>query len=85
MLARAVGAEKKGHDEMGQKVRVAGRSARWALWGAGVFALVGVVGFLLAPPLVRSVAQSTLSDLLHRPVSIEGVSINPYALSAEAD
>jgi uncharacterized protein involved in outer membrane biogenesis len=83
MLARAVGAEKKGHDEMGQKVRVAGRPARWALWGAGVFALVGVVGFLLAPPLVRSVAQSTLSDLLHRPVSIEGVSINPYALSAE--
>ncbi|WP_398309493.1 DUF748 domain-containing protein [Zoogloea sp.] len=68
---------------MGQKVRVAGRPARWALWGAGVFALVGVVGFLVAPPLVRSVAQSTLSDLLHRPVSIEGVSINPYALSAE--
>ena len=83
MLARATGAEKKGHDEMGQKVRVAGRPARWALWGAGVFALVGVVGFLVAPPLVRSVAQSTLSDLLHRPVSIEGVSINPYALSAE--
>lgn len=83
MLARATGAEKKGHDEMGQKVRVAGRPARWALWGAGVFALVGVVGFLIAPPLVRSVAQSTLSDLMHRPVSIEGVSINPYALSAE--
>ena len=83
MLARAVGAEKKGHDEMGQKVRVAGRLARWALWGAGVLAAVGVAGFLIAPPLVRSVAQSTLSDLLHRPVSIEGVSINPYTLSAE--
>lgn len=68
---------------MGQKVRVAGRSAKWALWGAGVFAVIGVAGFLIAPPLVKSVAQSTLSDLLHRPVSIEGVSINPYALSAE--
>ena len=83
MLARATGAEKKGHDEMGQKVRVAGRPVRWALWGAGVLAVVGVAGFLIAPPLVKSVAQSTLSDMLHRPVSIESVSINPYALSAE--
>ncbi|MBL8452158.1 MAG: DUF748 domain-containing protein [Zoogloea sp.] len=45
--------------------------------------MIGVAGFLIAPPLVKSVAQGTLSDLLHRPVSIEGVSINPYALSAE--
>lgn len=83
MLARAAGAEKKGHDEMGHKVRVAGRPVKWALWAAGILALVGVAGFLIAPPLVRSVAQNTLSDLLHRPVSIEAVSINPYALSAE--
>lgn len=68
---------------MGQNVRVAGRPVRWALWGAGVLAAVGVAGFLIAPPLVRSAAESTLSDLLHRPVSIEGVSINPYTLSAE--
>lgn len=60
--------------------------SRWlrrALWGAGLVALVGAMGFFVAPPLVKSVAESKLSELLHRPVSIEGLSINPYALSAE--
>lgn len=60
--------------------------SRWlrrALWGVGAVALVGVAGFLVAPPLVKSVAETKLSELLHRPVSIEGLSINPYALSAE--
>lgn len=59
--------------------------SRWlrrALWGVGAVALVGVAGFLVAPPLVKSVAETKLSELLHRPVSIEGLSINPYALSA---
>lgn len=60
--------------------------SRWlrrTLWGVGAVALVGVAGFLVAPPLVKSVAETKLSELLHRPVSIEGLSINPYALSAE--
>lgn len=68
---------------MVQKVRVGGRPAKWALWGAGVLAMVGVAGFFVAPPLVKSLAESKLSEALHRPVTIEGVSINPYALSAE--
>ncbi len=68
---------------MVQKVRVGGRPAKWALWGAGLVAVVGVAGFLVAPPLVKSLAESKLSEALHRPVTIEGLSINPYALSAE--
>lgn len=59
------------------------RWLRRALWGAGAVALVGVAGFLVAPPLVKSLAERQLTELLHRPVSIEGLSINPYALSAE--
>ena len=59
------------------------RWLRRALWGAGAVALVGVAGFLVAPPLVKSLAARQLGELLHRPVSIEGLSINPYALSAE--
>jgi hypothetical protein len=59
------------------------RWRRRALWAAGAVALVGVAGFLVAPPLVKSLAERQLSELLHRPVSIEGLSINPYALSAE--
>ena len=68
---------------MWQKVHWNGPWARGAKWGGGVLAVVGVVGFLVAPPVVRSVAESALTQALHRPVSIEGVSINPYALSAE--
>lgn len=40
-------------------------------------------GFSAAPPLVKSIAETKIGELLHRPVAIEGVSINPYALSAE--
>ncbi len=82
-LARTACAENKGHETMVRKVHVGGRPAKWALWGAGVFALIGVAGFFIAPPLVKSLAESALSEALHRPVTIEGVSINPYALSAE--
>ena len=68
---------------MMDKLRAAGRPAKWALRGLAVVALVGVAGFWIAPPLVKSVAEKQLGELLHRPVTIEGLSINPYALSAE--
>ncbi|WP_079432959.1 DUF748 domain-containing protein [Zoogloea sp. LCSB751] len=66
-----------------EKLRVAGRPAKWALRGLAAVALVGVAGFWIAPPLVKSVAEKQLGELLHRQVTIEGLSINPYALSAE--
>jgi len=68
---------------MVQKLRAGGKPLKWALWSAGVVAVIGVAGFLAAPPLVKSIAEKKLGELLHRPVAIEGVSINPYALSAE--
>lgn len=68
---------------MGQKTRVTGRAAKWAIGGAVAFGLLGVVGFLVAPPLVKSLAERQLGEMFHRPVSIDGISINPYALSAE--
>ncbi len=68
---------------MVQKLLAGGRPRKWALWSVGTIAVIGVTGFLVAPPLVRSIAESKLTELLHRPVTIEGLSINPYALSAE--
>ncbi len=53
-----------------------------ALWVAGIVVGIGILGFLLAPPLVKHFAQKILSDVLHRPVTIEAVSINPYAMTA---
>lgn len=68
---------------MGQNTRVTRRAARWAIGGAVAFGVLGVVGFLVAPPLVKSLAERQLGEMFHRPVSIDGISINPYALSAE--
>jgi hypothetical protein len=39
-------------------------------------------GFFAAPPLLKSILQKQLSAELHRQVSIDGIAINPYALSA---
>ena len=58
---------------MVQKLRAGGKPLKWALWSAGVMAVVGVAGFLAAPPLVKSIAETKIGELLHRPVAIEGV------------
>ena len=43
------------------------------------------VGFLAFPPIVRSQLDRRLSALLHRPVSVEKVRVNPFALSVTID
>ncbi|AXS79632.1 DUF748 domain-containing protein [Dechloromonas sp. HYN0024] len=58
------------------------RTKRIGKWVAAIFVLVGVLGFLAAPPLLKSVLQKQLSQQLHRDVSIENIDINPYGLSA---
>lgn len=45
-------------------------------------AVFGVLGALVAPPLLRNKLAADLSRKLHREVSIEQIRINPYALSA---
>ena len=47
------------------------------------FALVGVLGFFVLPPIVKSIALEKLAAALHRPVSVQSISINPYALSLQ--
>lgn len=58
------------------------RLARIGLWFFGAFALFGLFGFLAGPPIAKSILVDKLSQALHRQVSIEKISINPYALSA---
>lgn len=40
-----------------------------------------VIGFLILPPIVKSVLQKKLSENLHRQTVIEDIDLNPYALS----
>ena len=54
---------------------------RLALWALGLLALYAIAGFLVLPPIVRSVAVKQLSAQLNREVSIEQVKINPFVLS----
>jgi hypothetical protein len=44
-----------------------------------------VIGFLILPPIIRSVAARQISKQLDREVSIKKVKINPFALSATVD
>src|SRR5262249_60960311 len=52
------------------------------VWAGGARALYAILGFLVAPPLVRSQLESNLAELLGRKVAVERVRINPFALSA---
>jgi uncharacterized protein involved in outer membrane biogenesis/outer membrane protein OmpA-like peptidoglycan-associated protein len=57
------------------------RIVKYGLWLLAAFVLFGILGFLALPPIVRHVAADKLSEALHRPVSIQRVGIDPYALS----
>ena len=58
------------------------RTRTVAIWIVAVFVLIGVLGGLVAPPLLRGKLASVLSEKLHRQVSIEQIRINPYAMTA---
>ena len=43
--------------------------------------LFSAIGFLILPPVVKSVAMKQLSEKLKREVTIQAVKINPFMLS----
>ena len=57
------------------------RTRKIVLWIASVLLAIGVILGLAAPPLIRGKVASVLSDKLHRPVTIEQIRINPYAMT----
>ena len=57
------------------------RTRRWGKRFAIFMAVVGVLGFLVVPPVLKSVLLSKLGEALHRDVAIESVSLNPYTLT----
>src|SRR4029077_9693945 len=58
-----------------------GRTRTIAIWAGSALALYAIVGFLVAPPIVRSQLESIMGEQLGRKVAVERVRINPFALS----
>src|SRR5208283_3119591 len=57
------------------------RKRRLVVWAFWLLLIYTVVGFLILPPIIRSVAVKQISKQLDREVSIEKVKINPFVLS----
>src|SRR5215467_7332031 len=58
------------------------RTKKIALWIVGIIVAIGILGALVAPPLLRRVLADQLTAKLHRQVSIEQIRINPYTMTA---
>ncbi|HJW24821.1 MAG TPA: DUF748 domain-containing protein [Rhodocyclaceae bacterium] len=62
------------------------RRLRLALWWAlGLFVAYVAIGFLILPPVARSVMESQLGQALHRQVDIERVKTNPFTWTADVE
>ncbi|HEU4353039.1 MAG TPA: DUF748 domain-containing protein [Burkholderiales bacterium] len=55
------------------------RRLSWTL--AGLLVVFAAVGFFAVPPILKSKLEETLSQLLHRKVTVEAVRVNPFAPS----
>jgi hypothetical protein len=57
------------------------RSLKCLFWLAGALVVYTVMGFLVAPAVIKSQMLKRLPPMLHRPVALAEVKVNPYALS----
>jgi hypothetical protein len=58
------------------------RLRRLALYLAGLFVLFVLAGYFIVPPVAKSLIVKQATKALGREVSIERISVNPFALSA---
>src|SRR5262245_5198073 len=57
------------------------RARRIAWWILGIFVAIGIIGFLVVPPIAKSYLVDILSKELKREVTIESLRFNPYTLA----
>jgi uncharacterized protein involved in outer membrane biogenesis len=57
------------------------RVRRIAWWILGVIIAIGIIGFLIVPPIAKSYLVDTLSKELKREVAIETLRVNPFTLA----
>src|ERR1039458_767585 len=63
------------------RIKKLSRPLKTLLWIGGALLVYTVVGFLVAPAVIKSQMLKRLPALLHRPVAVAQVKVNPYALS----
>jgi hypothetical protein len=61
------------------------RQRKLVIWALSIFAAYTVIGFLILPAIIRSVAATQLTKQLDRKVSIQKVKLNPFTLSVTVD
>src|SRR5271170_6065446 len=61
------------------------RQRKLVVWSLALLVAYTVTGFLILPPIIRSVAAKQLTKQLDREVSIQKVKLNPFVLSATVD
>ncbi|MBD8900347.1 DUF748 domain-containing protein [Rhodanobacter sp. DHG33] len=61
------------------------RTRKTALIVAIVLIVFGLLGFFVAPPVIKSQLQTRLTALLDRPVTVETVHLDPFTLRLELD
>jgi hypothetical protein len=61
------------------------RKRKLVIWALVLLLAYTVIGFLILPPIIRSVAVKQISKQLDREVSIQKVKLNPFALSVTVD
>lgn len=57
------------------------RARRWAGRLAILLAVIGVLGFLVVPPMLKAALVGKLSEALHREVTVGSFGFNPYTLT----
>ncbi len=56
---------------------------KYCLWTMVVLAVFAVAGFLVVPPVLKSVLTRQLKEKLHREVSIREIQFNPFVLAVK--
>jgi len=59
------------------------RTRRWGLRFLAFMAVAGILGFLVVPPLLKSMLIDRLATALRRDVAIDAIRFNPYTLTLE--
>lgn len=58
------------------------RVRKIGMWIGGIVVAFGLFGFFAGPPIAKAILVDKLGEALHRKVSVDNISINPYAFSA---